>query len=254
MLVCTRCGFGRTQGGASQADYWARSDGRDGDVDNRYWTEARTGVFKGALDLLGVQGAKGTILDIGGGVGLFAELALAAGWDAYSVDVSDVAVAAAAERIGRARSLPAVPPELAGRCDAVTLWCVVAHTVDPNAVLAQALGALRAGGQLFLTTPNFRFQIGYAAALAAVGRPLDFTAHDHLVHFTTDALDRALEAAGVDARRRVFVGVTEYCVADPRLSRWVVPAKRTWNRGALAASRVGVPYLGSEIQVVGTKR
>lgn len=254
MLVCTRCGFGRNQGGAAHADYWARPDGRDGDVEDRYWTEARAGVFHGALDLLGSNGAKGTILDIGGGVGLFAELALAAGWDAYSVDVSGVAVAAAAERIGPARSLPAVPAELAGRCDAVTLWCVVAHTVDPNAVLAQALGALRPGGQLFVTTPNLRFQVGYAAALAALGRPLDFTAHDHLVHFTTDALDQALDTAGVGDRRRVFVGVTEYCVANPRLSRWLVPAKRAWNRCSLVAARAGLPYLGSEIQVVGTKR
>ena len=251
MSVCSRCGFGRTLAGAANADYWDGPDGC-GDVDHRYWTEARTAIFEGALELLGANGSKGTILDIGGGVGMFAELALARGWDAYSVDVSGVAVAAAAERIGPARSLAAVPEEMRGRCDAVTLWCVVAHTVDPRAVLAEAVGALRPGGHLFLTTPNFRFQIGYATALAALGRPLDFTGH--VVHFTLDALDRTLDAVGLADLRPVFVGVTEYCVVDPRLSRWVVPAKRAWNRYARLAAQAGLPYLGSDLQVVGTKR
>ena len=251
MSLCTRCGFGRTVAGAVNSDYWAGAEG-GGDVDHRYWTEARTAIFRGALELLGANGSRGTILDIGGGVGMFAELALAGGWDAYSVDVSGVAVAAAAERIGPSRSLASVPEEMRGSCDAVTLWCVVAHTADPRAVLAEAVGALRPGGQLFVTTPNFRFQIGYATALAALGRPLDFTGH--VVHFTADALDRTLDAAGVAELRRVFVGVTEYCVADPRLSRWVVPAKRAWNRYAQLAARAGLPHLGSDIQVVGTKR
>ena len=251
MSVCPRCGFGRTLAGAVNTDYWDGPDGC-GDVDHRYWTEARTAIFEGALELLGANGSKGTILDIGGGVGMFAELALARGWDAYSVDVSDVAVAAAAERIGPARSLATVPEEMRGHCDVVTLWCVVAHTGDPRAVLAEAVGALRPGGQLFLTTPNFRFQIGYATALAALGRPLDFTGH--LVHFTVDALDQTLDAAGLAELRRVFVGVTEYCVVDPRLSRWVVPAKRAWNRYAGLAAQAGLPYLGSDLQVVGITR
>jgi SAM-dependent methyltransferase len=252
MLVCVRCGFGRVQSTPPAADYWIRSDGTDSDVKDRYWTEARTAVFRGALDLLERDGGKGRILDIGGGVGLFSELALTAGWDAYSLDVSDVAVSAAADRIGGGRSLSAVPGELLGTCDAVTLWCVVAHVPDPRAVLAEALKALRPGGKLFLTTPNFRFQIRYAAVLARLGRPLDFSAHDHLLHFTVDALQRTLESVGLIGSRLAFVGVTEYCVADPRLARWAVPAKRVWNRSSLLATRARLPYLGSELQMVGT--
>jgi 2-polyprenyl-3-methyl-5-hydroxy-6-metoxy-1,4-benzoquinol methylase len=252
MVVCVRCGFGRTEAGVHAADYWARREGGGPEVDGAYWTEARGPVFRGALELLELRCGKGRVLDLGGGVGHFAQLALEAGWDAYSLDVSDVAVAAAAERIGGARSLSTIPSDLAGTCDAVTLWCVIAHLPDPRAVLVDALQALRPGGQLFLTTPNFRFQAGYAAALARVGRPIDFSAHDHLLHFTVDALRRMLEAVGVTGWQLTFVGVTEYCVVEPRLGRWAVPAKRAWNRGALAATRAGLPYLGSELQVVGT--
>ncbi len=252
MLVCPRCGLGRTEAGVQAADYWTRREGEADQTEGPYWTDARASVFRGALALLEGKQGKGRMLDLGGGVGHFAELALAAGWDAFSLDVSDVAVAAAAERIGRDRSLSTIPDELAGTCDAVTLWCVIAHLADPRAVLDDARRALRPGGQLFLTTPNFRFQIGYAAALARLGRPIDFSAHDHLLHFTADALGRTLDAVGFSTWHLAFVGVTEYCVADPRLARWAVPAKRLWNRGALGAARAGLPYLGSEFQVVGT--
>jgi SAM-dependent methyltransferase len=249
--VCSRCGLGRTEEGSQAADYWTRRKDGESEAEERYWTDARTEVFRGALSLLQAQAGKGRILDLGGGVGHFAQLALAAGWDAYSVDVSEVAVAAAATRIGAARALPSIPTEIEGTCDAVTLWCVVAHLADPRAVLTDALKALRPGGRLFLTTPNFRFQLRYASALARLGRPIDFSAHDHLLHFTEDALGRTLGAVGVSQWRPVFVGVTEDCVAEPRIARYAVPAKRAWNRFALAAARARLPYVGSEFQVVG---
>lgn len=252
MRVCEDCGLGRMEQAAQALDYWTRHDDGDGQLAERYWTHARTAVFRGALAHLEAAGGKGRLLDIGGGVGHFAHTALAGGWDAYSLDVSTAAVDAAAGRIGRARSLSSIPPGIAGTCDAVTLWCVIAHLADPRPVLADALRALRPGGRLFLTTPNFRFQTAYAAVLQRLGRPIDFAAHDHLFHFTADALRRTLEAVGVVDWRFTFVGVTEDCVAVPQLSRWVVPAKRAWNRGALGASRFGLPHVGSELQVVGT--
>ena len=250
--VCVQCGLGRTEEVSKASDYWTRQEVVEGERAERYWTGARTSVFRGALADLEARGGKGRLLDIGGGVGHFADIALAAGWDAYSLDVSAVAAAAAAQRIGGARSLSSIPDELAGTCDAVTLWCVIAHVADPRSILADALRALRPGGQLFLTTPNFRFQKPYAAVLHRLGRPIDFSGHDHLLHFTPDALRRTLETVGVIEWRFAFVGVTEDCVAVPRLARWVVPAKRAWNLGALGASRAGLPYVGSELQVVGT--
>jgi 2-polyprenyl-3-methyl-5-hydroxy-6-metoxy-1,4-benzoquinol methylase len=252
MLVCSRCGFGRTEAAEQADDYWTRGVAGHGETAQRYWTEARASVFSGALSLLEVNGQKGRILDVGGGVGHFARMALDAGWDAYSVDVSSVAAESAAARIGGTRSLSSIPDDMVGTCDAVTMWCVIAHLPDPRLVLADAVKALRPGGQLFLTSPNFRFQIGYAAALARLGKPIDFAGHDHLMHFTSESLGRTLEAVGIRRWRLTFVGVTEDCVADPRLARWAVPAKRVWNRFALGAARAHLPYLGSEFQVVGT--
>ena len=253
ILVCSGCGLGRTQDASQSQDYWEPgASGEQAALTDRYWTDARATVFRGALAVLEAEVGKGRVLDVGGGVGHFAELALAAGWDAFSVDVSDAAVEAAADRIGGTRSFSSIPEHLQGTCDAITLWCVVAHLPNPLALLAEAVRALRPGGRLFLTTPNFRFQIGYAQILARLGKPIDFSAHDHLLHFSADALGRLLAGAGMTTWRLAFVGVTEDCVADPRLARWAVPGKRVWNRTTLAASRAGLPYLGSEFQVVGT--
>lgn len=252
MCVCRDCGFARMEQASESPDYWTRRDEAGSELAQRYWTEARTGVFRGALAHLEAGGGKGRLLDMGGGVGHFAHTALDAGWDAYSLDVSAVAVAAAAARIGPARSLSTIPDGIAGTCDAVTLWCVIAHLSDPRSVLRDALTALRPGGRLFLTTPNFRFQMAYATVLHRLGRPIDFSGHDHLLHFTADALRRTLQSVGIVDSRFTFVGVTEHCVAVPGLARWVVPAKRAWNRAAIGATRVGLPHIGSELQVVGT--
>lgn len=252
ILVCSHCGLGRTKRAAQSPDYWARTDGGSAELADPYWTDARQAVFHGALRMLEGDVGKGRILDLGGGVGHFADLALRAGWDAYSVDVSEGAVSAAARRIGTERSLSSVPTALEGSCDVVTLWCVVAHMPDPAPLLRDAVRALRPGGRVFLTTPNFRFQIHYANMLARLGRPIDFSAHDHQLHFTADALGRLLRTVGMTSWRLTFVGITEYCVAEPRLARWAVPGKRLWNRTALGATRLRLPYLGSEFQVVGT--
>lgn len=252
MAVCTRCGLGQMEAATQSEDYWTRPDEPQSELAQRYWTDARTAIFSGALDVLAADRGVGRLLDVGGGVGHFAHTALAAGWDAYSLDISSVAVSAAAERIGGTRSLSSLPASLVGTCDAVTLWCVIAHVADPRAVLTDALRALRPGGRLFLTTPNFRFQRCYAAVLARLGRPIDFSGHDHLLHFTTAALGQTLRSVGIADWRFTFVGVTEHCVAEPRLARWAVPAKRAWNRAAFEVARAGLPYSGSEFQVVGT--
>jgi 2-polyprenyl-3-methyl-5-hydroxy-6-metoxy-1,4-benzoquinol methylase len=134
--------------------------------------------------------------------------------------------------------------------DVVTMWCVVAHVPDPRALLSDAVRALRPGGVLLLTTPNLRFQMGYAAALGALGRPLDFESHDHLLHFTPSAIRRLLADVGLRAHRFTYVGITEDCVASRRLAPLLVPAKRVWNRAAVIASRAGAPLVSSELQVL----
>lgn len=251
--VCTECGFGRLADGPRPDDYWSRQDDLHGELAETYWTTARTSVFSAALDRLAQAVSGRRLLDLGGGVGHFARCALDAGWDAYSVDVSASASAAAAERIGRERALRRVPPSLLGTFDAVTVWCVAAHIDDPRQLLAGAETALRPGGVVFLTTPNFRFQAGYARMLGIAGRTLDFAAHDHVGHFTPESLRLVLRQAGLEPAPFAYVGVTEDCLLDRRLAALLVPAKRAWNKAAVWLSGHRVPLLSSELQIVATK-
>ncbi|MGH3851216.1 MAG: class I SAM-dependent methyltransferase, partial [Pseudonocardiaceae bacterium] len=196
----------------------------------------------------------GRLADLGGGVGYFARCALDQGWDAYSIDVSPLAVAAAGERIGPQRSFVAPPAHLLGTCDVVTLWCVVAHVNDPRSILIQALNLLKPGGRLLITTPNLVFQLRYIALLARLGRPIDFREHDHLLHYSPTALRTILRQAGVDRVSYTYFGVHEDCVAHRGLAPVVVPLKRIWNRVAVAAQRRGLPLWSSELQAVAIKR
>lgn len=252
VLACTRCGFGRLVDARGTDDYWERGHDLDRESTDPYWTTARTSVFAAALARLAGQVEGRTLVDLGGGVGHFAACARDRGWDAYSLDVSPAARALAAARLGPDRALDTLPGTLVGRCDVVTMWCVVAHVADPRPLLAQAAAALRPGGRLLVTTPNFRFQAGYARFLALGGRRLDFLAHDHLLHFTDASLRLLLRQAGFEAARVAYIGVTEDCLADRRLATTAVPAKRLWNRATVGLARLGLPLLCSELQVIAT--
>ncbi|MCA1690678.1 MAG: methyltransferase domain-containing protein [Acidimicrobiales bacterium] len=254
MSVCPACGMGSLGRREHDKDYWQRNADPKAALADDFWTNAKSGVFRSALQLLGRQGGPGRLVDLGGGVGHFAELALDLGWDAYSIDVAPLAAEAAAERLGAERSFTTPPPGLTGICDAVTLWCVIAHVDDPGALIKEALNLLRPGGRLLLTTPNFRFQRPYARFLARIGRPVDFVALEHYLHFSPSALDRVLSDSGAASWRYEYVGVTESCCGmEGRFTRFVVPAKKVWNRSAVAFSRLGRDSLCSELQVVAVK-
>jgi SAM-dependent methyltransferase len=235
-LECPRCGLGRVLGYDGRSDYWDSK--QTGDA---YWAEAKRDYFLSALATL----PRGRLLDLGGGVGEFAAVAVDAGWDAYSYDASPEATAAARDRLGD-RALAEVPSDM----DVVTLWCVIAHVPDPGELLEAVRAALRRGGTLWLTTPNFAFQSRYARVLALARRPLLFgAADDHLWHFTANSLRRLLEAHGFDDVRFHYRGVIEWCCAGSSASWPLIAGKRAWNRMIYTGYRLGMPLATSELQV-----
>lgn len=232
---CPVCGLARVLGYDGGSNYWESKQTGD-----PYWADAKRRYFRSALDGL----PQGRLLDLGGGVGEFAGIALEAGWDAYSFDTSPDATAAAHERLGsRALTTPGTG------FDVVTLWCVIAHLPEPEQILEAVRTALRPGGTLWLTTPNFAFQRRYARLLALAGRPLMFgTGDDHLWHFTADSLRRLLEASGFDDVRFQYRGVIEWCSTGHSSSSQLIAGKRLWNTLGYAGFRLGLPLATSELQ------
>jgi SAM-dependent methyltransferase len=249
---CVGCGYGILAAGGSAADYWAEATFSD--HESAFWQTAKRAYFDSALDLLATLAPGRRLIDVGGGVGYFAERALARGWDAVTLDVSERVTAVASERIGRERARTVLAEEEPGSFDAATLWCVVAHTPEPAEVVAGAADALRPGGVLWLTTPNFTLQKRYAAARLRLGRPIDFARDDHVGHFTPAAVARLLRDGGFTSVRFHFRGVTERCIVAASNGRPLVAAKRGWNRIAHVAARSGLPNLMSELQVTAVRR
>jgi 2-polyprenyl-3-methyl-5-hydroxy-6-metoxy-1,4-benzoquinol methylase len=258
------------EGVEEREDYWeshashdgcgeltdALGESAGGELD--YWSRARRSYFDAALDLLeGGEPPEGRrILDIGGGPAFFAERALDRGWDCYSLDVSPSARQLAARRIGEERAWLVRDERLDGSFDVVTLWCVIAHTSHPRALVEEAAAALRPRGRVWITTPNFAFQRTLYAKLrpVLVGKSFDFGAPDHMGHFGVKALNRLLELTRFEDARVHFQAVTDVCLfTGYSRSRRLVRAKHLWNRVAMAAARIGLPNLMSELQVTARK-
>ncbi|MGH9138479.1 MAG: class I SAM-dependent methyltransferase [Acidimicrobiales bacterium] len=260
MLICQSCGMGHVGGEPQREAYWARGHAAEPLTDG-YW-ESRRKMFRTALDHLedlarpgpGGQRSSGRLLDLGGGAGHFAEIALDLGWDAYSTDLAPEAADEAARRLGPQRSLRGTTiHDHEGTFDVVTLWCVVAHVADPVSLLREAASMLVAGGRVLITTPNFLFQKHYARALNRVGRRFDFRDEDHLLNFTPQALTRVATAAGFVQPSFHYFGITEACVMRRSLSPLVVPLKRLWNSLGSRAPMLGLPPLGGDLQLVAAR-
>jgi len=102
--------------------------------------------------IVGVANGR-SLLDVGAYIGIFVEVAAAAGWQVCGVEPSSWAVMEA-----RKRGLPVIEgtqdaPALQGKqFDVVTMWDVIEHVDDPTAELRKAYHLLKPGGWLVVHT------------------------------------------------------------------------------------------------------
>ncbi len=101
--------------------------------------------------------ASGRLLDVGCGTGGFLRAMAQAGWEVWGLEPSP----RAAEVAGKISGAPVLVARLeeadlpTGFFDVITLWDVVEHLHDPRAGLEQVGRALRPGGLLVVSTPDF---------------------------------------------------------------------------------------------------
>jgi SAM-dependent methyltransferase len=138
----------------------------------------------------------GRLLDVGSGFGHFLKAA-SSGYVASGLELGPVAVERARGHFGiscEVGSVYAMPPGLAGTCDAVTAWDFIEHVPDPIGALTAMRGALKPGGHVFLSTPDAR-----SLAARGLGRHWHYLDPvQHIVLFGRETLGRALQQAGFE--------------------------------------------------------
>ena len=134
------------------------------------------------------------VLEVGAGDGDLVARMRAAGLDAWGIDPSRAAAAAAA-----ARGVDVVPAGIeraevgAASQDAVVLWHSLEHVDDPAAAIRAVAGWLRPGGSLIVAVPNL------AGLQAAIGGDRWFhqDVPRHRTHFTPAGIGALLSGAGL---------------------------------------------------------
>jgi 2-polyprenyl-3-methyl-5-hydroxy-6-metoxy-1,4-benzoquinol methylase len=127
-------------------------------------------------------------LDVGCSTGFVVEAARDAGWDAIGVDLNPSAI-----EFGRSRNLDLRTAALedggfeAESFDAVSLFDVLEHLLDPVQTVRAAVRLLRRGGILFLYVPNYD-----SASRLLMGKDAHFIWPTHHLNYYTPATIRDL--------------------------------------------------------------
>jgi SAM-dependent methyltransferase len=205
---CRACAFvfaGRrpsTEQIRNQYDGYGLSDGESAVTRARY---------EELLDEFEAYRQTGRILDVGCGEGGFLQAAAARGWEVHGTESTEGALVRNRAR-GIAMTLaPVAPGDLpAGAFDVVTTFEVVEHLAAPRPEAAIIAAAIREGGLLYVTTPNFAS--ASRRILGAAWNVIEYP--EHLGYFTVPTLTRWLLDAGFEP-----VGVTTTGVSPGRLAQ-----------------------------------
>jgi SAM-dependent methyltransferase len=186
------------------------------------------------------------ILDMGCGIGFFLEEAQSRGWDAYGSELEPRAV-----EINRAKGLSCVQAPIdadtfePGSFDVITAFEVVEHLRDPRAEAATIARALRPGGLLYCTTPNF----GSLSRRLLRGRWSVIAYPEHLTYFTPPTLRSWLGHFGFEPVKIDTTGISLARLRDtpgePRSDDEQLRAQIEGSRALRAAKRAANAALGA---------
>ena len=143
----------------------------------------------------------GRILDVGCAAGYFLRVAKEHGHDVHGVELSEPIAREAIAALGEDRVYHGFLDDcVADRSwedhtfDLVTIWDVIEHVPDPQALLASIKRMIKPGGKLLLETQNVASRFA-----AKMGKAWHHYKHDeHLYHFNPQTIARLLDDCGFE--------------------------------------------------------
>ncbi len=165
------------------------------------------------------KAAPETLLDVGCGVGCFAQAAQRFGWHVAGADISEKAL-----QIGREYAsfplLRAAPDELLSRAEryhVVTAFEVLEHQADPLDYLQKLKNLATDTGTVFCTVPNWECE-----SVQTATRP-DWIPPVHLCFFTPRSLRRIGELAGFALVKTGMIWTQRQLRKASGVPRWFKP-------------------------------
>lgn len=148
--------------------------------------------------------APGSLLDFGCGVGPVAAAAAGSGWKTLGFDVSPIAIETGRDLLGTevVGTWDAVLASPLAPFDVVAAIEVVEHVEDPGAVIQLAMQALKPGGILVVSTPNF----GSVERLRHGARWHAVLPATHILYLTASSLRGLLKGCGAEPLRVLHWG------------------------------------------------
>jgi 2-polyprenyl-3-methyl-5-hydroxy-6-metoxy-1,4-benzoquinol methylase len=193
---------------------------RFGEALSNYDTERRMRVliseFLGDTNLMGKR-----VLDVGTGLGFFAEELQKRGASVTAVDIGETLLNRVRTRVGcecrRVDALALVEYFGPESFDCVLSSECIEHTPSPTEAVRQMIRVLRSGGYLSLSTPNRVWLPVVKLATALNLRPFD-----GLEHFSTfRSLRSVLEEEGAAVLKEKGLHLIPFQLNAPRLSIWL---------------------------------
>lgn len=133
------------------------------------------------------------LLDAGAYIGVFVEVATAAGWNALGVEPSVWAAEQAQQQgLNVVQGTLQSPLLQSRRFDVITLWDVIEHLADPAAEIARACELLNPGGWLVLHTMDIDAPIA-----RLMGGNWPWLMDMHLYYFSRRTLGQMVERTGM---------------------------------------------------------